>query len=272
MNIKQFRSVTPTINAIRDRKHREINHFREGDYLHVSDTIHKCLRYIAIHKLYDMPIIGEELWNTQSITFKIGEAIADYVIDRVKKTRPSEIYGVWSCACGSSEMQCTYEEVQEYECNVCGTSLYKYGEISVQDEEYGISGSIDLTRLIDDFFYLTEIKSISGKQFDELKGPKPDHVIQILFYWKLMERAGWKLYDTVSVIYVKKEYSYQSIFREYQLKPQEMMDKLDIYLDDIEKYYKSLETGELVANRVCAHDSDTKAKECDVCDICFAKD
>ena len=270
--IRSMRDNTPTIDAMRKSMAAELNHYRDDSHLHASDLIYRCTRALAIHKKFNIPIPAERLEDTRALTFAVGRAIGDFVIDRMRSTIPDELYGRWECHCGETMEETTLAIARDMKCSACYQKPVKYHEMVIMDDEWGLSGSIDLTRKINGSFYLTELKSISSKRFDDLVRPVPEHIIQILLYWHLANRAGWPLYDKVSILYVRKDFSFKQIYKEYKLEPAKMMDVVQPYIDDAINYKHALDTNVLPERKLCTSASSKMAKECEVCNECFQVD
>jgi CRISPR/Cas system-associated exonuclease Cas4 (RecB family) len=75
-------------------------------------------------------------------------------------------------------------------------SILKEEELTLKDFEKRIKGRIDLLIEIDKTEYIVELKSMNGIQASKLKKPKPEHVLQILFYMYMMKiPQGFVLYE-----------------------------------------------------------------------------
>ena len=262
-----------TIKAMRKGFYGQPNpaRFMEEDYLHVSDIIHQCLRKISLHKIKEIDCNTEYLSDTQAITFRIGVGIHDFVIDRMKRTVPEELYGRWSCSNRHVMELGTYADISHRQCETCGQRLDQYNEYMMRDDGYKLTGSIDLMRKIDDHFFLTEIKSISGKGFEQLSSAHHAHIIQILLYWHMANRMGLPVYDTVSIVYIRKEYSFKNVYKEFTLHPRNMEAKIAPYLSAIVEYNNAIHTGSPVPRTICSSINTSRAKDCELCQLCFSE-
>lgn len=248
-----------------------VDRFRDDGYLHVSDLIHRCLRAVALSKRTGTKIINEPIYSNLGLTFAIGHAISDYLIDKVKEASPEQLYGCWSCACKSSRYEGVYKQSYDTMCKVCNTKIDRYNELSIINTEYGISGSIDLVLLIDKVFYLSEVKSINKEDWESLERPLPNHLLQILFYYWLAKEAKMKVHNQVSVVYANKAHTRSNPFKEFTIKASDHLDRLTPYLEAAKELKVAVENDKnKLPKRVCTTSSSTLAKTCSLCAICFS--
>ena len=248
--------------------------FRDGKYIHISDLINKCPRVIAIHYVHKKQLYGMSMSHQLGFTFRQGEAMASYMEDHVKRTLPEHMYGGWSCKCGKEKREnTTYSKVSELECKVCGSGLDNYHELFVADEEYQISGSIDITLLFGKTYHVNELKSIKKDGDDGFVGltqAKPIHRIQALFYVWLLTRAGKLVHPEFSVFYMNKAYGWrmEDQVKEYVINYKDYAHTLESYLDDAKDIKIAREGGPLPP-RICNDTYERKAKDCELCTLCF---
>ena len=243
---------------------------RYDDYTHVSDLINKCARARAIFLQQNAKLITRNLSDSDFVTFAIGHAIHDMVKERAVFRRPNEVYAHWKCNCKSLQHLGIYSDAQEMDvCRNCGTKPKNYNEIVISNNEFEVIGSPDLVFLVRDHFYLSEIKSISKNAWENLTRAKPDHIIQLLFYWWLMRQEQYNLFDQVSVLYVCKEYVWKSPFKEYTFRPSEQVERLVPYLDDAAAIKAARHGGSLPVRTECGDRSAPKARVCQFATICF---
>lgn len=247
----------------------DMGRFREGDYIHVSDLIYKCTRKIALSHRLQQPIDPDPVFDSQGLTFAQGEAIHDYITDKIIRKHPDKIYGMWSCSCGTTTQEGLRSDVTD-SCNKCGTTLSKYGEIKLIDEELKITGSVDLSLLVRNSFLLTELKSMKHELWQELARPEGNHVIQILFYWYLARKLGLDLHDKVSVLYATKNYVFNNPYKEFVMCPSDELHKLDDYLEDARVLKAAIHDGGPLPPRLsCPTRNSPAAKDCQFCNVCF---
>lgn len=248
-----------------------IQHHREGDCLHVSDLIGKCVRKIALSKRTGIPMKPEPLFDGQKITFAQGDAIHDHITDKVIKACPDKVFASWTCICGKLRVpNTTYDKAQEVKkCKKCGRKATTHKELSLRDDELMLTGHVDLSLLFCNNLQLNELKSIKKSRWDDLVSPLPDHVIQVLLYWYLARRQEIKLVDKVTLLYAAKEYMMSNPYKEFHIRPSEQLHRLDDYLEDVRAYAASLKGGGLPIRTVCKDITSPAAKKCQFKSICF---
>ena len=115
-----------------------------------------------------------------------------------------------------------------------------------------------------------EVKSIAAKGWQELKRPKPEHLLQVLFYWYLYKQEGWPLWDRVSVIYVNKEFMFSGVpYKEFFFQPSIIEDRLDDLLAEARQLVEYRNSGTLPPRSMCQDKDSPDAKKCQFRDICF---
>lgn len=250
------------------------NGFRDGDYIHVSDLINKCPRAIAIHYVHGRQLYGMNMSHQLGFTFRQGEAIASYMEDHVKRTAPEHMYGGWKCKCGSTEKKnTTFDKVSELKCKTCGSGLDNYIEVFIANDNYMISGSVDITLAFGDLFYVNELKSIKKDGSDGFVGltqAKPLHRIQALFYMWLFINAGKRVHSKFSVFYVSKSFGFRMTdqIKEFQMNYSDYAQTLQPYLDDA-KAIKDARAGGPLPARPCEDVYCQRAKSCELAPLCF---
>lgn len=247
---------------------------RTGDYAHVSDLIARCVRKVALQLRYDMPVSTQSLSLTDSLTFAQGDAIHDVVKARAAQGKPSAIWGNWKCRCGTTKTlkPSLLSEVDASKlCAACKTSCNVYEEVPMRNKEHMIVGTPDLLLYLSAFdaFYITELKSIAHDKWKDLVRPDPEHVIQVVFYWFLMNSLGYRLTNRVSILYVTKGWMFSgSPYKEFTIDAQSMQKRLEPHLEDA-RALMAAKKGVGLPVRVCASEQDPKAKKCEACTVCF---
>lgn len=246
------------------------NMYRNEDkYLHVSDLVHKCMRMFALAEFIGVKLVGETMYDNMGVTFAIGKAIGQYLVDRSIIAVPDKLWGNWVCACGVSKFQGTYHQAAQLDlCPKCSTKMLRYIEACFTNDEYNISGSVDLIYLISKHLYLIEVKSIKKETWNDMVRPQPDHLLQLVFYWWLASLRGYSLYEQASVIYTSKAHTRGSPFKEFAVNPANHIDRLRPYLEDAMSL-KQHRAGGALPPRLCANDQVSTAKSCLLCTTCF---
>jgi hypothetical protein len=264
------------LTEIVNRARNEVRHRRHGDYLHVSDLLSKCQRKVALIERNNLPHRAGRLTLMDMLTFRMGEALHDVIKERAALGAPGAVWGKWKCKCGHlhHDDPCLFNQVDlEDVCEHCGEPTTEYVEVSMFHDGLMLVGNPDLLLYLKeiDAFHVTELKSISHKQWEELVRPKPEHVIQVLFYWYIMKELGYRLTDRVTILYATKGYLFKgSPFKEYSFNPLEELHRLDDYIEEARELKKAREGGELPARTMCAGENSPEARKCEVCNLCFA--
>ncbi len=252
---------------------------RKDGYMHVSDLIGgmgKCVRKIAIAAKLGSPVRPTRLSIPDRIVYAIGDAVHDTVKKITSEGGPDMVWGLWKCSCGHlyHDEPCTLSQIDPDDiCPLCSTPSNVYKEVSVFNEEYNIVGNPDLLLYVAEVnaFHVTELKSIAPEQFKELTRPKPEHILQVIFYWWLMLMAGYRLTDRVSIVYITKGYQFKGdVEKEYMINPEVELHRLLPYLDDALRAKMSKTENVFPIRKVCAGEFATIARKCEVVKQCFA--
>lgn len=245
--------------------------FRHGEYLHVSDLLYRCIRKIALSDRMNETIHAQTIWPGQALTYKFGHTVQDYLTDVLKDNSPGQLFGNWECPCKHMKHERkTWREIKDTRCKVCANPAINYKEMVVKNREIMVTGAVDITLLIEAFLYVTECKSMSKKQWDVLKRPKPEHLLQSLFYWWLYKQDGWPLWDRASVIYVNKEYMFSGLpYKEFFFTPSSIVDRLDDLLTEARQLVGYRKSGVLPPRNMCQGPDSPDAKKCQFREVCF---
>lgn len=255
----------------------ELRAFRGGAHVHVSDVVSQCPRRLAIAKKYGRPLCDQQIFDSLGVTFAMGDAIHDYIRTKVADRAADAIYANWSCPCKASTYHGTKANAAQVhgDCPKCGLPLDGHGEIVLLNEELNMTGSIDLSLIIGNALLITEIKSMTKTKWADLARPLPDHVIQVLFYWKFARDKNIAVHDKVSILYTQKEYQFHNPYKEFVLQPSKIISRLDDYVDDartLAAVYADPTNAPLPARLECSSPTLQKAKDCDMSLLCFEVD
>lgn len=249
---------------------------RSDDYLHVSALIHDCMRSYALREARGGTVEAQALRLAEQLTYRQGEAMAEIIVKAVTGTTPASIWGNWRCRCHATETTtpCTKAESTALSpCTHCGQPLDEYREVSMFNEEYEIVGNPDILLFLEDAnaFQGVELKSITPNEFPELARPKPDHVIQSLFYWWLMRQLNYRLTTTWSIVYLNKGHSFRgNPYKEFVVDMPSQVARLDMFLEEALALKQFREGGDLPPRVRCNTPNDAMAKKCNECQACFS--
>lgn len=253
------------------RQGQQTDDFRDGDYIHASDIIHKCTRMIALAKRYNVKMSMGQVSESSGLTFAMGRAIETYVRSKFKQNTPEKLWGGWHCNCGKTYFQGTYAQAKEHNvCPHCHTRPEHYEELVIKNDEYGFSGSIDVTLVEGKALHLVEVKSIKHENWKDLSRPIPEHMVQILSYWWLAKEQGYDVYDSVSVLYCTKGYvMFGSPYKEFVLQPSKLMRRIEEFLEEAELLNNAIHHNGPMPIRTCQRPDQGEAKTCPMATICF---
>ena len=246
--------------------------FRGGGYLHVSDLLGKCMRKIALSELHEIAMPSQYIHESMMLTFAQGVAIHDHVKTRVFSGHGDSMYGSWSCQCGNLHTgPSTYARVKKKRCKLCAGAPLKYHELELRDPDLMLIGSPDITMYLEKYgvYYPIEIKSIAHDMWQELSRPKPDHVLQVLFYWYLLKKLGYPVPSQISILYATKGFLFKTPYKEFTVFPEKNISRLDEYIDEARSLKVAREGGALPMRSHCSSRDCKEAKDCHVANLCF---
>lgn len=245
---------------------------RNGGHLHISTLLTGCIRKIALSEKFKIAFPSTVVNDSLGITFAQGHAIHDFVKNQFVRAHPDKMYGVWSCLCGDTKTEPMIRtEIPQRSCKTCHLIPSMYNEVGLVDEEYGIVGSPDaiLYMAADRYYYPIEIKSIAHEQWAALERAKPDHILQVTFYWYLMKKKGHNVPDQISILYVTKGFNFKTPYKEFVVDPRLHIDRLSAYLEDAAALVSFRAGGAIPKRKMCATAGTSTAKQCHVCNVCF---
>jgi hypothetical protein len=249
---------------------------RKAGWTHVSDLVSKCARKKAFIECGLVPPASSSLSLSESLTYAQGDAIHDVIKQRLARAGPALVYGKWRCSCGSLRVEepCELSRVDSsVTCEVCEGPADTYEEIDVRDEKLKIVGHPDVVLWLPELFsyYVVEIKSISPDQYKELVRPKPEHVLQVLFYWYLMALNGFSMVDQVSILYVTKGFTFRGDpYKEFKVCVRTELSKLDDFLQEAKQIADAKAGGAFPPRLICASRLSPDAKVCEAASLCFS--
>lgn len=245
---------------------------RNAGHVHISTLLTGCLRKIAISEKFRISVPSTIVNDSLGITFAQGHAIHDFVKNQFVRAHPDKMYGEWSCLCGETRTEPMVKaDIPTRPCKSCHLIPSIYNEVGMVDEEHGIVGSPDVILYTADpgYYYVIEIKSIAHEQWKEIVRPKPDHVLQVVFYWYLMRKAGHNVPQYVSILYVTKGFNFKNPYKEFMVDPVSELDRLSMYLDDATDLVMFRGGGPIPPRKMCSSAGCATARQCHVNTVCF---
>jgi hypothetical protein len=250
----------------------EVNRHRNSGNIHISTLLSGCLRKIAITEQYNVAYPPNVVSDTLGITFAQGTAIHNFVKKQFARGHPDKLFGRWSCLCGDTITEPMVEnDIPSRVCASCRLKPSVYQEVELIDTEHGIVGSPDIVLYIADrrFYYPIEIKSLSHELWKEIVRPRPDHVLQVVFYWRLLRTLGYSVPDQISLLYVTKGFNFKSPYKEFIIRPAAELPRLQEYLDEAASLKRFREGGPIPLRKMCSSITCSSAKQCHVAVTCF---
>lgn len=250
-----------------------VDRHRNSGHIHISTLLTGCLRKIAITERYNISFPSSVITDSLGVTFAQGNAIHDYVKKQFMRGHADKLFGRWSCLCGQTITEpMLRSDIPSRYCASCSLKPSLYTEMELIDEDYGIVGSPDIVLFMPGMkaYYPVEIKSLAHETWREIVRPVPDHVLQVVFYWYLLQRSGYSLFDQESILYVTKGFNYKTPYKEFTVNPHTHLPRLNEYLEEakILKQFRD-SSGPLPARKVCSSIGCKSAKECHVAVTCF---
>lgn len=262
--------------GVLDRLPKERREVRKGTHVHVSDLLGKCIRKIAICDRERIAVAPDRLSVSDQLTYAQGDAIHDVIKMMATRSEPRQVWGNWTCDCGHlfHDVPCTQSKTDPTDlCPLCNTPTHKYKEVPMFDDLLLIVGNPDLLRWIAsvEAFCVSEIKSMAADAWKEITRPLPAHIVQVVFYWYLMHKLGYRMVDRISVIYATKGYVFRGKpYKEFIINPLDELHRLTPYLEMAEALVVARNGGALPPRLACAGEDSPKARSCEACAPCFA--
>lgn len=251
---------------------QEVSAYRHGEYLHVSDLLGKCVRKVALSDKYKLSVPAASLGDSMGLTFAQGTAMHEYVKEKFKKGHPDKLFGRWSCLCGNAVTEpMLHNSVPNRPCVDCGKVPYRYRELEIFNDDLMVVGSPDITLYLSELqaYYPIELKSMNPEDWKNIVRPVPDHILQVLFYWRLLKEAGYSVVNQISIIYMNKGYVFKLPYKEFVIKPEEQLDRLSLYDDEARALKEYRKSGTMPPRTFCSSPACADAKACHVANVCF---
>jgi CRISPR/Cas system-associated exonuclease Cas4 (RecB family) len=246
----------------------ELKRTGQPGYVHLSELVRLCARQHCL--MVDSGIAQEmTIVGAHRVLWKIGRAVEHHVRSQLIDGIPTEILGKWSCVCGETTFT---GHRPDRSCPRCGSRINRYHEYTLFDHENGVVGNPDVILRHRDRYVPVEIKSMVKTDWEELRGPKGDHIIQAIGYRRLLQVNGFPVHNDVALIYTSKDFAWGSPYKEFHVR---VTPRLEQQLDDLFAEAKRVKewvtTQRLPERTCCTHQTGRRAKDCPVADRCFAR-
>ena len=248
-------------------------------YTHVSALIGVCPRRHIISHIHGLERV-KAVSPSMRLVWALGRAAEHHVRTQfIEAVNKFGVIGIWACKCGYLKSTGLYSEVVA-ECPRCRSKNSTYKESPLFDHEARITGSPDMMYMRPDNqkIRVVECKSINKAEFEKLKAPKKDHIHQAMAYNELLRINGLSQDDSVTIIYVCKDFQFKSPYHEFHVERSEEHEKvISLMWQNANLIAKAIrdkaEDKEVVVpDRLvsCSSTSSTTAKSCDCVGACFA--
>lgn len=260
--------------------------------IHVSSLPDLCPRAYVLATTYgSVNTDNTQAKSNDHVVWAIGRAVEEHVRSSIiRRLSPQRVRGKWECPCGRDTEKYRAQSETGFKPCGCGHKLVdQYKELPVVDAETNITGSCDLPYYGGDGkLVLTEIKSVTGDYFKEMRGrelcdmPKAPirlmvslNKFQITAYHRLYSLKKWRLADYVRLIYVSKNYlgmrKKDLPYLEYTVPmDDEVNSRLDREWDKARTVKRHCEEDTMPERLpVCTVETDSRAKQCPMVTFCF---
>lgn len=249
-------------------------------YTHVSALIGICpRRHLLAHvnKLERMNSVNASM----RLVWALGRAAEHHVRTQfIEAMQYRTILGTWACKCGHAKVEGFHDE-RIGACPRCRTKPNQYRECPLFDHEARITGSPDLLYVRPDNskVRVVECKSIKKDDFEKLTRPKADHILQGMAYNELLKINGLPQDNSITVVYVCKDYQFKSPYKEFEIVRTaehdamllNMWNNADIIAQGIRDNADGREVQMPDKLNLCHSPEATTAKSCDCVGICFSR-
>jgi hypothetical protein len=179
---------------------------------------------------------------------------------------------------------------EDFALNSTGTwcvAMHRVPTIAYAPEELGqkiifnrdaFGGLVKTLRALVDFHLLrdgamlpVESKSINANKWKELTRAHPEHVLQVLTYWHLMQRKGLPLHDQALIAYTGKDIYRGFPIKEYPQHASRSMTRIEHLIEEAEEWAAFRADGTIPPRRCCTSDRSPKARKCGLAEVCFGE-
>lgn len=252
---------------------------QQGDLLHVSSAIRDCPRSIAINRRLGKVDIKSPT-GADRIVWTMGRAAEKHWRDSlIRDLNFAGCVGKWQCDCKITVLKGLHLQGAQPICPICQTSANNYNELTVSDQDAGLTGNPDFLLITErEKLLVVEIKSMNAREFDALTAPNPDHIMQATAYHRIAGRSLVTLPEhmepEVRIVYIKKDYTFVgSVYKEFSVdcssRPAAILDQ--VWQDSASVI--ACDSPEIPLPpklSACGSPTGTTPKKCSNCTACFS--
>lgn len=261
------------ISSILNQELKQVAYYRyDPEYIHASDLTKPsfCKRFHVFSDKYKGKTLVSDTFNAATVvTFEQGRFLQQLLCEHWLKQL---VVGDWRCRYCHTEKRF---QLKPTNCIKCGHDDWKYLEIVVKNNEYGLTGSLDCLYSLGGKIIPVEVKSIDKDLFNDLKGVYAEHRLRGCLYLYLIrnsEYANLVSSDYLEVLYVSKAHGKKHVlevspFLSYRVN----FGEVDItsYLNKALETKQARGNSNLEISRLCLSLSDKYAKKCPFVSDCF---
>ena len=244
---------------------------RDNPYFHVSDLSRICPRAVFYSRKYNVPFRQKQkLARPVVLAFAYG-----IMIQKLLSRYSSYLISKYVCPRCGHVYYLSYGDWETIKCNKKYLFLDEY-RVKLEAKGFKLVGHIDSLYTEHGKIYIAEIKSISSKQFEELKEPLFDHVFQVLTYLWMFNRKKVKMDEGLKRFKVERDRAYilyfKKDFQNFEVK-KFMVKKNEYGLEErIKNLLVSLVNPDESSPRICNSPMSPDARNCRFREICFEGD
>lgn len=185
-------------------------------YMHVSSLTNMiCPRQYAILIREDRPVF-RSVTGGHRVMWNIGRSVETHIRTQyLRGTRRAGVFGKWACPCGDTVRQGFF--AKDHRCPNCNKIASVYGEFTLFDHDAKIVGNPDMLVEVQKRFVVVEIKSMTSKQWEDLKNPLGDHIFQAGMYRHMLALNGYQAHTHVAFLYCTKDFKWGSPYKEFHV-------------------------------------------------------
>jgi hypothetical protein len=239
-------------------------------YMHVSSLVEMiCPRQYAILVREERPIF-KSVTGGHRVMWNIGRGVESHIRTQfLRGVRRRGVFGKWACPCGETERKGYY--APDHRCGTCGKVASMYREAPVFDHDAKIVGNPDMLVQHGSKLVVVEIKSMTAKQWEDLKNPLGNHVFQAGMYRHLMALEGFQMHTHVAFIYCTKDFKWGSPYKEFHV---DATTPERVRLFENSRDYARMLAGHAAAGTLpprerCSTTTSKEAQSCPVVASCF---
>jgi hypothetical protein len=217
----------------------------DSEYIHVSSLLDLCPRQYWIARKHRVTLRSSP-FSADRIVWEIGKSLERHVVKQLRAYH--------------------------------GAELVQTNNSLIDDDEYFIVGAPDVEITVDqNTVVIAEVKTMNKTDFDKLKSPIADHILQVALYqWlfnKVIGSQGFRrAHDTVIILYVCKDYARNSPYKEFHVNVNTpvVQSGVETALELAAELKDARDKDEIPERWVCDRQDCARSKKCAVSHLCWS--